>query len=642
MRGFFYFYPAMANPRIEHIKLQTLKNFWGYNSFKDGQEQIINSVIAGKDCLALLPTGGGKSICYQLPALMMEGTCLIVSPLLALMRDQVQQLKTIGAEAEYLSSELDERQEEEIYNRCKEGITKMLYISPERLTNVNFIREIEEIQISLIAVDEAHCISEWGQDFRPGYENIRKFRQHFPKLPCIALTATATDKVLEEIITKLNLKNPEVFKKTFRRENLKINHIEISDKLEFLKNYISYNKVSGLIYTRTRTEAEQIHNYLETHNFTNVDYFHAGLSAKEKHRKQEWWLNSNQNILISTNAFGMGIDKDNVRFVIHYSPSNSIENYYQEIGRAGRDGSSSETILLWNENELKEFDDILQNQIPTKENFVKTVSYLYSIFQIADGDLNENLQNYSLQRLQQFTKQPKATIKNIITFLHNQEIIFNRDYKSPSSLQLKIESDQIDLLPHKDNYLVELLLRNLPGLQTQKVSFNEVTLSQKLFTEPKALKLRLQDLQIANILEYTDGSEASLKFLKPRNDREISGKNWNLFYQIQKNKIQKWEEMKYFIRNQSVCKMKLILTYFGEKNPKNCGKCSNCIEIQQFFAPRSVSSEIKAELKKSPASLEQIAITLNHIQKEKLLENLILLLDSGEVRMLDFRTYALG
>lgn len=632
----------MATSKIDTMKYETLKEFWGYESFREGQEQIINSVIAGKDCLALLPTGGGKSICYQLPALMMEGTCIVISPLLALMRDQVEQLKNIGAEAEYLSSELDERQEEEIYDRCKEGLVKLLYISPERLTNQNFIRQSEEIQISFIAVDEAHCISEWGQDFRPGYENIRQFRQHFPKLPCLALTATATDQVLSEIILKLKLKNPEVFRKTFRRENLRINHLEISDKLEFLKNYLSYNRSSGLIYTRTRAEAEQIAGFLASHNISNADFFHAGLPAQEKHRKQEWWLKSDRNVLISTNAFGMGIDKDDVNFVIHYSPSSSIENYYQEIGRAGRDGRTAETILLWNENELNNFDQILQNQIPSKDGFVKAVSYLYSIFQIADGDTSENVHNYSLQRIQQFTKLSRASVKNIITFLNNQEVIFNRDFKGPSTLQLKINPEEIDLLPRKDSYLTELLLRNLPGLHAQKVSFNENSLAEKLLTEPPFLKQRLKDLQLAGIIDYTDGSEASVKFLKPRNDREISGYYWNLFLQIQKNKVQKWEEMKYFVRSRSVCKMKLILTYFGEKNTKNCGHCSNCIEKQQFFAPKNIMDEIKSELQKSPASLEQVAIRLNHIQKEKLLENLILLLDSGQVRMVDFRTYALA
>lgn len=625
---------------FQQLKFQTLKHFWGYDNFRDSQEEIINSVINRKDTLALLPTGGGKSLCYQLPALLLEGTCLVISPLLALMKDQVYQLKNSGIEAEYLSSELDEFDAEVIFNRCKDGLTKILYVSPERLTNRVFLQNLEEIQISFIAVDEAHCISEWGQDFRPSYQNIKAFRQDFNNIPCLALTATATPQVLREIQLKLNLNNPVLFQKSFRRTNIKIISDKISDKYQRVLNFLKYNNSTGIIYVRTRKEAEELTRFLQRNQISNVDFFHAGLPVKEKNQKQTNWINSNNQVLVSTNAFGMGIDKDNVRFVIHFSPPPSIENYYQEIGRAGRDGLESYAFLLWNEQELSDLDSILRNQIPSKKEFYDIVSYLYSSFQVAENDLPETVFQLQVQRIQNFTKASMAKIKNVLNFLHVQEIVFFNNNKSRSSLELKIASDDIDLLSKKDAYFIELLLRNYSGLSSHKIMFSEMTMSKKIDVDVFLIKQRIKELQQKNFLEYIDGALASIKFLKHRDDRAISGKYWNLFEQIQKNKLQKWEEMKFFLQDSDYCKMKLILSYFGEKNVKNCGQCSVCESQKESVFGRDISREIIEILKQKPSNVEEIAIKLNYYKKENILENLIHLLDSGEVKMLNFRTYA--
>ncbi len=625
---------------FQQLKFQTLKHFWGYDNFRDSQEEIINSVINRKDTLALLPTGGGKSLCYQLPALLLEGTCLVISPLLALMKDQVYQLKNSGIEAEYLSSELDEFDAEVIFNRCKDGLSKILYVSPERLTNRVFLQNLEEIQISFIAVDEAHCISEWGQDFRPSYQNIKAFRQDFNNIPCLALTATATPQVLREIHLKLNLNNPVLFQKSFRRTNIKIISDKISDKYQRVLNLLKYNNSTGIIYVRTRKEAEELTRFLQRNQISNVDFFHAGLPVKEKNQKQTNWINSNNQVLVSTNAFGMGIDKDNVRFVIHFSPPPSIENYYQEIGRAGRDGLESHAFLLWNEQELSDLDSILRNQIPSKKEFYDIVSYLYSSFQVAENDLPETVFQLQVQRIQNFTKASMAKIKNVLNFLHVQEIVFFNNNKSRSSLELKIAPDDIDLLSKKDAYFIELLLRNYSGLSSHKIMFSEMTMSKKIDVDVFLIKQRIKELQQKNFLEYIDGALASIKFLKHRDDRAISGKYWNLFEQIQKNKLQKWEEMKFFLQDSDYCKMKLILSYFGEKNVKNCGQCSVCENQKESVFGRDISREIIEILKQKPSNVEEIAIKLNYYKKENILENLIHLLDSGEVKMLNFRTYA--
>jgi ATP-dependent DNA helicase RecQ len=627
---------------FQKLKYDTLKYFWGYDDFRDSQEEIINAVINEKDSLVLLPTGAGKSLCYQLPALLKEGTCLVISPLLALMKDQVNQLKSRGIEAEYLSSELDEYDAETIYSRCKEGLTKLLYVSPERLTNNQFLQNIQEIQLSFIAVDEAHCISEWGQDFRPSYQNIKNFRTNIPEIPCLALTATATPKVLEEIKTKLELKNPKVFQKSFKRDNIKIFTEEISDKFQRIFDILKHTNDSGIVYVRTRKEAELLTEYLHKNQLKNVDYFHAGLTTKEKNARQMIWSNSETNVLISTNAFGMGIDKDNVRFVIHYSPAPSIENYYQEIGRAGRDGKDSFAFMLWNKQELLNFDQILKNQIPNKAEFLKIVSYLYSIFQVAEFELPEKVFQLNTVGIQNFTKLSRAKINNVLNFLHNQEIIYFNDNKSLSSLQLLMQADEIDQLPQKDAYFIELMLRTISGITTHKVMFSEQQVSNKLGISIDLIKERLKELQQKNYLEYVDGALSSIKFLKPRDERAVNAAYWKLFEHIQRNKIQKWEEMKFYVENKDYCKIKLILSYFGEKNSKHCGQCSVCEKNKQSIFGKNISLQIINLLSRRASTIEELSVQLSYHSKENILENLIFLLDSGKVRMVNFRTYALA
>jgi ATP-dependent DNA helicase RecQ len=335
----------------------------------------------------------------------------------------------------------------------------------------------------------------------------------------------------------------------------------------------------------------------------------------------------------------MGIDKENVRFVIHLSPSSTLENYYQEIGRAGRDGLDSHAFLLWNEQELLNFDQILRNQIPSKTEFLKIVSYLYSTFQIAENDLPENVFQLHIQKIQDFTKTSLAKIRNVLNFLHNQEFIFFNSNQSLSSLELKISPDELDLLSQNDSYFIETLLRNFSGLTTHKIMFSEKTLSNKIESEIHLIKERIKELQRKGYVDYIDGALSSIKFLKPREDRHFNGKFWNLFEHIQKNKIQKWEEMKFFVENSDFCKMKLILSYFGEKNVKNCGKCSVCEKQKESVFGRNISAEILTVLRQHPSNIEEISIKLNYFEKENILENLIFLLDSGQVKMLNFRTY---
>ncbi|MDL1913984.1 MAG: RecQ family ATP-dependent DNA helicase [Bergeyella sp.] len=624
------------------LKFQVLREFWGHSGFREFQEEIIDSVIGGKDTLALLPTGGGKSLCYQLPALLLEGVCLVISPLLALMKQQVKSLRSKGIEAAYLSSELSDLEEDMVYSQVKEGLLKLLYISPERLANSKFILNTPELKFSFLAVDEAHCISEWGQDFRPSYRNIKVFREQFFALPILAVTGTATAKVVHDITEKLGLRSAHTFRKSFARENIQIQVLNISDKYERILHFLRLNISSGLVYTQTRKEAEGLSYFLKSKGLHQVDCFHAGLSLQEKNSRQASWTESKSKTLITTNAFGMGIDKAEVDFVIHLSPPFSLENYYQEIGRGGRGGGKSLAVLLWDEQDLYRRDEVLKNQSLTKKVYEKIYTSLYSMFQIADGEIIHQDFSFDILKLQKRTGVTRAKLMILLNFFHAQELIFLNKNSRKSSLQLLFSYDVIEELPKKESYFLELLQRNIVGFASQSpVYINEAYLSEKLQISPGLLKQQLIEIHEKKYVRYVDGSFSSIKFLKPRNDKILSRKYWKLLALIQGNILRKWEEFKFYIRDTEYCKMKLILHYFGEKNVKDCKKCSVCMRKIYTGLSSDIHLDILSVLKKRPCSLEEICIFMQNPHKEIVLENLTELLNSEKIRMLDYKTYTI-
>lgn len=619
----------------------TLEQFWGYSSFRPIQSEIIHSLMQRLDTLALLPTGGGKSLCYQLPAVLLEGTALVVSPLLALMKEQVQQLNFLGISAAFLSSEFDDEQEEQIYTRLKNDEYKILYISPERLLNATFLENIVDVQLSFLAVDEAHCISEWGSDFRPSYQNIKAFRENFDYLPCIALTGTASVKVAKEIQTKLGFENAQIFRKSFRRDNLTLQVRELGDKYQHIFYYLKENSCAGLIYVRTRRAAEDLANWLQHKGIVNIDFYHAGLSSKEKHSRQNRWLSQNNYTLVSTNAFGMGIDKQDVGFVIHLSPPSSIENYYQEIGRAGRNGNEAEALMLWNHAELRDIDGLYKSQMASKSEYENVISCVYSKCLIAEHEMPEDFFEINTSQIHEITKVSRSKVVSILRFLQNQEIIYLKESDGPSSLKLKFEIHDADLLGKNDAHFIEALSRVLEGFARHRVYFREKKLSEKLRIDEVNLKLRLKELHRKDYLDYFDGSSMGIRFLTPRNDREMNQRYWKIFESIQKNKVQKWEEIKYFLKENSFCKMRMILAYFGESSKEDCGKCTYCLAKNTKSDEKTYKKLIFEALMQSPSTLDEITVRLKYYPKEQILDHLKNLLDKNQVKMLDFKTYSL-
>lgn len=617
-----------------------LESYWGYKEFRDPQKEIILSIWEGYDTVALLPTGAGKSICYQVPAIMGKGTCIVISPLLALIKDQVSQLKHRQIPCEYISSEQTLDQQAIIFDKLRNNELKLLYVSPERLLNKSFLEIIKDVEISFLAVDEAHCISEWGNDFRPSYQLIKDFRSYISmQIPCIALTATATEKVLSEIIKKLNLHEAQVFKKSYERENLSLHVIQTENKIGQIERTLSKYKGSGIIYCRTRNETKNISQILSGKGY-DVDYFHAGLSLREKIQKQKDWTNSNTQVLISTNAFGMGIDKDNVRLIIHLSPPYSLENYYQEVGRAGRDGKISHAFLFWSENELSQIFSSLMQSIPSKAEYEKIIKYLYSIYGIAPNELPENIFEFDLTDFQNKVKIGRNKIITVLEFLSNSTIIQWKYEPSDSLVQFNFPIERLDEKNSfgKDSEIIEKISRKISGVFSYQIKVNEKKLADSLMLPASILHQTLVKYSKLGEITYVNGVQQKIIFISPRNDTPVFTELWVKFKQIQENKLLKYKELEFFIQNKKYCRMKLILGYFGEKYHNTCNKCDVCVNKFKKVNP---IMDILSFIAKGPCSIEDIYAEFYSFSLDDIHQFLQELIAEEKIKLLNFNSYSI-
>lgn len=591
-------------------KQQILTKYWGFSSFKPLQKDIITSILEGNDTLALLPTGGGKSLCYQLPALLMEGTALVISPLIALMEDQVKSLEHRGIKAMYFESHPKSLPLSQQIDNCIYGNYKVVYISPERLTNDLFLQQISQAPLSLIAIDEAHCISEWGHDFRPAYRKINKIRSIFPSLPVLALTASATPKVVHDIQSELVFKEPKVFRQSFKRPNLAYKIWKTEDKYNTAAQILRHQKGSSIIYCNTRRQTEQL-AYFFNQSGLSSDFFHGGLSADDKKKKLSDWQNGFIQHITATSAFGMGIDKADVRTLIHMQLPESIEHYYQETGRAGRDGKTANAYLLFHEGDPQELTNQFLNYIPTNQELTATYKDLCNFFQIAYGegvdqvcilDFDHFCERYKRNRrktlycLEQFDREGILSINTI-----KEKYIRMEAKCSPAQATAFIEQQTTDAK------VLEFLMRKYPYFFTESTFMAPSKVCTTLILSKDRFYAALESLQQLGYLRYNVPSAHF--YIIPQTPREDQYtlkpvlQNAKILFEQKKVKI---DAMISFTLNTKLCKRNLILGYFGDTVQGVCEKCSSHSCRKELDSEQDFEGKLMLLLKAQPHSIQEL------------------------------------
>lgn len=582
--------------------LEILQKYWKHDAFREPQEAIITSVMEGKDTFALLPTGGGKSVCFQIPAMMQDGICLVISPLIALMKDQVQNLQNKGIKAIALTGGIHPDEIIDLLDNCQYGNYKFLYLSPERLQNDWILERIKNLPITLIAVDEAHCVSQWGHDFRPAYLKIVQLKEFFPKIPFLALTASATPRVKEDIITQLQLNQPQVFAKSFYRKNLAYMVFETEDKLHLLQQILHKNPQPSIIYVTNRKGCVETVKQLESLGFT-ATFYHGGLSSKEKANHMQLWMEEKVQVMVATNAFGMGIDKANVKTIIHLHLPQNLENYYQEAGRAGRNGDKAFAVMLNNPSDVlhaeAQFIRVLPDKAFLNQVFIKLCNYL----QIAYGEGIDEQFGFNLNQF--CTKYNFPTLKtyNALQFLDRQGIItLSQEFSEKVSIQFIIPSKEVirymSLNPN-DEEIILAILRTYPGIYDMQTAFNPVLIAKKSNSNETAVLSLLQKLKEKQIIDrIAKNNDATITFNEVREDERTINRVSKYLEAQNKLKTEQLQAVLQYSKDTKTCKNTLLMRYFGEDPKADCGICSYCISKNNKAPNPDVVSEKILELLK--------------------------------------------
>ncbi|MBI9033506.1 MAG: RecQ family ATP-dependent DNA helicase [Bacteroidales bacterium] len=558
-----------------------LKEFWGYDDFRPLQEDIINSVLEQNDTLALLPTGGGKSICFQVPALKMEGLCVVVTPLIALMKDQVANLKSRGIKAVALYSGMSHHEMSLTIDNCLFGDVKFLYLSPERLKSKDFREALKRMKLNLLAVDEAHCVSQWGYDFRPPYLQISEIREFFPKTPVIALTATATSEVVKDIQKQLRFSKENVFQKSFYRENLIYVVQKEEDKQGRLLRLIRNIGGSGIIYVRNRKKTREIAEFLQQNKIIST-YYHAGLDSVTRQNRQDAWMKGSTQVMVSTNAFGMGIDKPDVRFVVHVDIPDGLEAYFQEAGRAGRDGKQSYALLMYDNSNLGDVNRLFDLSYPEIKEIKRVYNALGNYYQLAVGSGKDSTHELDLAAFSNQYSIKSIIVYNSLKFLEREGyIILNEAVNAPS--RLRIRSEKADLYRfqvenRRYEPLIKTLLRSYSGLLTEYVRIFESEIAKRLnITYSQVVKM-IEHLNKLELLDYIPRATKP-QVIYPierldENNMRISPETYHLRKQQAKVRL---DAVLSYVSNDHLCRSRVLLAYFGETNANDCGLCDVCI-----------------------------------------------------------------
>lgn len=562
-----------------------LQKYWKHEKFRSLQSEIIDSVISGQDTFALMPTGGGKSICFQVPALMQEGICLVISPLVALMKDQVANLQKRGVKAIALTGGIKSNELIDLLDNCEFGNYKFIYLSPERLQSDWVLERIKNFTINLIAIDEAHCVSQWGHDFRPAYLKISSLKTHFTKVPFLALTATATTKVKQDIITTLGLHNPIVFQKSFARDNIAYMVFEVEDKLFRMEQILKKNPQPSIVYVRNRKSCLDIASQLHSLGI-KATFYHGGLTTKEKDKNMQSWMQEESQVIVATNAFGMGIDKANVKTVIHIQLPENLENYYQEAGRCGRNGDKAFAVLLTSPSDPLQAENQFINALPDKRFLSEMYIKLCNYFQIAYGEgINEQF-NLNLNHFCLKYGLPTLKTYNAMQFLDRQAIInLSQEFSEKISLQFLIPSKEviryISLNPN-DEEIILTILRTYPGIYELQTNFNIQLIAKKSNHKEAEILAVLQKLKEKEIIAYhAKNNDTIITFNEVREDERTINRVAKYLEHQNTLKKEQLRTVVNYIQEKKVCKSTLILDYFGEKASKDCGICSVCINKKE-------------------------------------------------------------
>jgi ATP-dependent DNA helicase RecQ len=605
--------------------LQILEKYWGHNQFRPLQEGIIDAVLAEKDVLALLPTGGGKSICFQVPALLKDGMCLVISPLIALMQDQVSNLQEKGIEAAVIHSGMPFMAVKETLQAATSGAYKFLYLSPERIESNLFKEYLPALDISLIAVDEAHCIAQWGYDFRPPYLRIAALRNELPGVPVIALTASATKDVETAILEKLAFKDPLVFRQPYKRPALSYSYFEVESKINKTLDIINNVKGSGIVYCNTRKQTKDIAELLQLQKIS-ADFYHAGLSAEDRQEKQKKWMKGDTRIMVCTSAFGMGIDKDDVRTVIHYEMPDCLENYYQEAGRAGRDGKKAYAVLLATKADITKARNLHETRFPAIAIIKSIYQSLANYLQLPVGIGEGGYYDFNLLEFCNNFKLDLAVVTQTLKVLEQEgHIQFSENIFLPTQVCFTASKESLENFEQAYpafEPLIKALLRTYQGIFDNRISVFEKRLGAICRLDVQGVQNQLQQLAAMGIIEYLPQKETpQIHFLVNRAPAAFLHIDQDLYLSKKEAFTTRINTLINFAINPGCCRSVFIGNYFGDTDESTCGICDYCLAQKKIklesAAFTSIEQQLCALLSTSPITISQLLIAIGKDKEEE-------------------------
>lgn len=619
---------------LPDIYRETLARYWGFTSFRPMQEEIIESVVSGIDVVGLLPTGGGKSVTYQVPPVAGEGLCLVITPLIALMKDQVTRLKTMNIKAMAIHSGMTREEVEISLDNCLYGDYRLLYVSPERLQTPMFRARLPRFNFTLVAVDEAHCISQWGYDFRPSYLHIAEIRDMMNEdVPFLALTATATPRVVDDIISRLKMKNPKVHRTSFRRPNITYMVREVEDKNTYVLRSLKKEQGSGIIYVSSRKRAKEVAEMLVANNI-KADFYHAGLPQEMRDRKQTSWSAGETRVIVATNAFGMGIDKADVRFVIHWDCPDSVEAYYQESGRAGRDGKPSFSVLLWSQDEKRKLADSVRIKFPPVERIKDVYEAIGNFYQLPVGSGRNSVHDFDLWKFVSAFRFSVTETYNSLNFLQKEGYLeFTDEINNPSRVHFVVTRDDLykfQVANEEYDRFIKLLLRTYSGMFSEFVPVNEENLAARSGLTREAIYQYLLRLSSQGIIHFIPGKKSPLViFTEERLDRSHLRISPELYLKVKENYIERVARITDYAENKTRCRPAFLAAYFGEESGR-CGLCDTCQERNELELSKYefdlIIDKIKELLAEKPLRPEELEEQID-LPREKSIKVIRWLLD---------------